>query len=138
VRLIVSLVILFSLASCATSSGPDQRVSDATQTESVRAWIEFEQTLATMREVIVSESENSLDAIDGVEYLLVGLRSSIDRTLNAMKKSETLAHYTTREPLVGCPYPDQDYWTAPLDAKGRYRIHGNIGDSVYLSIVLYG
>jgi hypothetical protein len=72
------------------------------------------------------------------EYLLVGLRSAIDSSLNARAETETLHHYSSREPLVGCPNPDQDYWTAPVDPEGRYRIHGTLGDTVYLSVVLYG
>lgn len=112
--------------------------SSQPQSESVQAWMELEDLLAEMRESVVDEAESPMEVTDGVEYMLVGLRSAIDSSLNAREQSETLHHYTEREPLVGCPNPDQDYWTAPLDPKGRYRIHGNLGDTVYLSIVLYG
>jgi hypothetical protein len=112
--------------------------SSQPQPESIQAWTELEELLAEMRESVVDEAESPLEVTDGVEYMLVGLRSAIDSSLNAREQSETLHHYTAREPLVGCPNPDQDYWTAPLDPDGRYRIHGNLGDTVYLSIVLYG
>jgi hypothetical protein len=121
---------VFAVASlaCASVSPP----------ESVRAWSELEELMATMRGVVVEESQRPLEVTDGIEYMLVVLRSAIDGSLNALESSETLNRYTEREPLVGCPNPDQDYWTAPLDPGGRYRIYGNLGDTVYLSIVLYG
>jgi hypothetical protein len=106
--------------------------------ESVRAWTELEELLADMRQTVVDEAESPLEVTDGVEYMLVGLRAAIDGSLNALEPTETLHHYSSREPLVGCPNPDQDYWTGPLDPEGRYRIHGNLGDAVYLSAVLYG
>jgi hypothetical protein len=91
-----------------------------------------------MRQAVVEEAQSPLEVTDGIEYLLVALRSAIDGSLNGLEQSVTLNHYSTREPLVGCPNPDQDYWTAPLDPDGSYRIHGNLGGTVYLSIVLYG
>jgi hypothetical protein len=106
--------------------------------ESVQAWMELEALLAEMREAVLDEAEDPQEVTDGIEYMLVGLRSAIDSSLNARSASETLHHYTAREPLIGCPNPDQDYWTAPLDPDGRYRIHGDLGDTVYLSMVLYG
>jgi hypothetical protein len=108
------------------------------RSQSVQAWTELEALMADMRQAVVAEAENPLEVTDGVEYMLVSLRSAIDGSLNALEPSETLHHYSAREPLVGCPNPDQDYWTGPLDPEGRYRIHGNLGDTVYLSAVLYG
>lgn len=100
--------------------------------------MELEELLADMRREVVSEADTPLEVTDGIEYLLVGLRSAIDGSLNARAQSETLHHFSAPEPLIGCPNPDQDYWTAPLDPGGRYRIHGTLGDTVYLSVVLYG
>ena len=106
---------------CATPVSAAER-SAAQPPESVQAWLELEELMAAMRRVVVEESQNPLEVTDGIEYLLVGLRSAIDGSLNALEPSETFNHYTEREPLVGCPNPDQDYWTAPLDPGGRYRI----------------
>ncbi len=75
--------------------------------------------MAEMRRVVVEEAQSPLEVTDGFEYMLVSLRSAIDTSLNALESSVTLNHYSTREPLVGCPNPDQDYWTAPLDPDGR-------------------
>jgi hypothetical protein len=131
---------LFSVVSvaCAMPATSQPRAASAPPPESVRAWMELEELIARMRRVVVEESQSPLEVTDGIEYLLVALRSAIDNSLNALEASEALNHYTEREPLVGCPNPDQDYWTAPLDPGGHYRIHGNLGDAVYLSVVLYG
>jgi hypothetical protein len=127
---------LFSLAVVATVSCSADR--NQQEPQSVQAWRELEALVADMREVVVDEAESPLEVTDGVEYMLVSLRSAIDTSLNALEPSETLAHFGVDEPLVGCPNPDQDYWTAPLDPGGRYRIHGNLGGTVYLSMVVYG
>jgi hypothetical protein len=100
--------------------------------------MELEQSMAWMRQVITEEAGSPLETTDGIEYMLANLYVALDNSLAAMVPRATFHHYRPPTPLVGCPNPDQDYRVAPLDPDGLYRIHGNLYDTAFLSMVIYG
>ena len=73
----IRAIACMAAALCASCQpGPE-----STRSESVEAWMELEALLTEMRETIVDEAEAPVEVTDGIEYLLVGLRSAIDSQL---------------------------------------------------------
>jgi len=131
------LTVVAALFALSSAMWPAASAADPPP-ESVQAWMELEETMAWMRQVITDEAASPLETTDGIEYMLANLFVALDNSLSAMNSGVTFHHFRPPAPLVGCPNPDQDYRVAPLDADGLYRIHGNLHDTAYLSMVIYG
>jgi hypothetical protein len=103
---------------------------------SVKAFDELMLSLASMREMVLSESQNEREASEGMRALLRILAMATDVGADAFPKAPHFTRMDTNVRKMGGDNPDAEYDHLSLDGDYEYRIRGNIGSVRHLSFTI--
>jgi len=110
-------------------------------TESRAAWNELRELLADADVRYLGQEwniERAADVADGHRFLMHVLHSGMEQWLEADPQRPRAVRFVTPTLKLLGDNPDAIYFTAPLDPKRRYRVHGNTGGAVYTSLTIEG
>jgi hypothetical protein len=100
--------------------------------ESTQALMDFEDMLASGREMVLKEAQTEQEAIEGMRWLL---RVAAMSTVVAADANAIYPHFQRMDTdvrKVGGDNPDAEYAHVTIDGQYDYIITGNIGDISYL------
>ena len=120
---------------------PEPGVASVVGTESRGAWSELMALLVAADTRYLGAEwgiERAADIADGHRFLMHLLQSGIDQWLEADPLQPRAVRFVTPTLKLLGDNPDAIYYTAPLDATRRYRVHGNTGGAVYTSLTIEG
>jgi hypothetical protein len=102
------------------------------------AWRQFTTSLADVGERMNAATKDlsSNERADGFRALIRAVNNQLARFEVDRKKPEFDQFNTWRQKFF-MDTPDFLYWVADIDAKGQYKITGNRGDCVFMSITVY-
>ena len=115
-----------------TSSNPYEDLA------SVAAFDEILVTLASMRDMVLADSQNEREASEGMRFLLRTLAMATDVGADGYPPAPHFARMDTQVRKVGGDNPDAEYDHLTLDGRYDYRIRGNVGSVRHLSFTVLG
>ncbi len=113
----------------------DDEVREAAVTG--KAWAEFCDTLKSAGDLVIDNSTDDIDRIEGFRYLSRlargGLNSFLENNNRVFPRIEPLPNQLK----IGCDNPDAFYQNVSVSSKHSYRIRGTRGTINYLGIGAY-
>ncbi len=104
--------------------------------ESVKAFDELVETLATLRATILADATSEREASEGMRFLLRTIAMSQDVTGDGHPLVPHFARMDTRRRKIGGDNPDGEYDNMVWDGRLDYRITGNVGSVDHLSFTV--
>ncbi|MEM7287776.1 MAG: DUF1214 domain-containing protein [Actinomycetota bacterium] len=102
-----------------------------------RAWDEFCDSLKSAGRIILENSTDDLDRVEGFRYLSRLTRGGLDSFLESGDPSYPRVNPLPNMLKIGCDNPDSYYQRVSVDPAHSYRITGPRGTVNYLSIGAY-
>ncbi|MEQ8839373.1 MAG: DUF1214 domain-containing protein [Acidimicrobiales bacterium] len=102
-----------------------------------RAWADFCDSLKAAGQMIVDNSSDDLDRVEGFRYLSRLTRGGLDSFIEASNTSFPAVNPLPHMLKIGCDNPDAFYQRVEISPRHRYRITGTRGTVNYLSIGAY-
>ncbi|MEE3853135.1 DUF1214 domain-containing protein [Gordonia sp. LSe1-13] len=104
----------------------------------VAAWDDFVESLRTAGEQMATDTAglDPAEQADGYRALLRGVANQLGRFEIDRERPELVPFNGWRQKFL-MDNPDFRYWVADIRADRRYRIRGNRGDAVFVSVTTY-
>jgi len=113
---------------------PEEKQEAAT---SGQAWADFCETLKDAGQLVLDNSEDELDRVEGFRYLSRLTRGGLDSFMEASDTSFPSVNPIPHMLKIGCDNPDAFYQRVEISRRHSYRITGSRGTVNYLSIGAY-
>jgi hypothetical protein len=117
-----------------TTPMPDDAQAAAVSGE---AWDEFCESLKAAGQLIIDNSTDDLDRIEGFRYLSRLTRGGLQSFLEGNNAVFPRVLALPEQLKIGCDNPDAAYFNVNIDPSHKYRIHGTRGTVNYLGIGAY-
>jgi len=104
--------------------------------ESVKAFDQVMETLAGMREMILTDAIDEREAAEGMRFLLRVVSMAQDVSGDAYPPAPHFARMDTPRRKVGGDNPNAEYDSTAWDGRRAYRIRGNIGTVDHVSFTV--
>jgi hypothetical protein len=138
-RFTMALLVTLGVGCTHTPAPPALAASTATPYDdlaSVKAFDELILSMATLRQMVLSESQNEREASEGMRALLRILAMATDVGADAFPKAPHFTRMDTNVRKMGGDNPDAEYDHLALDGRYEYRIRGNVGSVRHLSFTV--
>jgi hypothetical protein len=102
-----------------------------------QAWADFCESLKDAGQLILDNSTDELDRVEGFRYLSRLTRGGLDSFIEASDTSFPSVNPIPHMLKIGCDNPDAFYQRVEINPRHQYRITGTRGTVNYLSIGAY-
>ena len=102
-----------------------------------RAWSDFCDTLKSAGQLVLDNSTDDLDRIEGFRYLSRLTRGGLQSFVEANDRTFPRVLPIPEQLKIGCDNPDAHYLNVNIDSAHTYRIKGTRGTVNYLGIGAY-
>ena len=106
--------------------------------DTVQSFERLQSSIEEVKEMVLADSENEQEAIEGLRMILKHLAVSTLDTLNADYQNPLFAKGDSRVRDIGAYNPDAEYDQAFIDGRYDYKLTGNLGTAPYVSITVNG
>ena len=106
--------------------------------ETVQSFEALQATIEEVKQLVLQDSRNSQEAIEGLRMILKHLSVTTIDTLGVDFRNPLFAKKDPRNRDIGAYNPDAEYDQAMIDARYEYKLTGDLGTVPYVSITLNG
>ncbi len=104
----------------------------------VRSFEQLQATIEEVKQLVLQDSKNEQEAIEGLRMILKHLAVSTNDTLNLDYRNPLFAKRDPRNRDIGAYNPDAEYDQAFIDGRFDYKLTGDLGTVPYVSITVNG
>jgi len=104
----------------------------------VQSFDQLQRTIEEVKQLVLQDSMNEQEAIEGLRMILKHLASSTTDTLNRDYRNPLFAKADPRNRDIGAYNPDAEYDQAAIDGRFDYKLTGDLGTVPYVSITING
>jgi hypothetical protein len=104
----------------------------------VRSFEQLQATIEEVKQLVLKDSKNEQEAIEGLRMILKHLAVTTTDTLNPDYRNPLFAKRDPRDRSIGAYNPDAEYDQAFIDGRFDYKLTGDLGSVPYVSITVNG